>query len=257
MEKTENSGSLVQRIITAIALIALVAGVGYVDNKYLTWLVLGIVYLFAFYEANALFGLERNSLFFYAALLWVVALFYPNGDDLLVLSGVIFFGAIAYSRNTPWNNFLPFLYPTAGMLYFWTLYQEYEMLSLIWLVSIVALTDIGAFAVGKTIGKHPFSPTSPKKTWEGVIGGIVIATVGSFWMGVDDYGMPLAIAVSLFVSVAAIFGDLFESYLKRKAGVKDSGHVLPGHGGILDRIDGYLFGSVVMLVLLRGLAGII
>jgi phosphatidate cytidylyltransferase len=256
MEKVENSGSLSKRIITGIALIAGVAGVGYIDNFYLTWLVLGVTYLFAFYEANALFGLERNSLFFYAALIWLSALVYPYGDDLLVLAGVLFFGVVAYTRNTPWKNFLPFLYPTAGMLYFWTLYQEYAMTSLMWLVAAVALTDIGAFVVGKTIGRTPFSPTSPKKTWEGVIGGVVIATAGSFWIGVETVGIPVAVAVSFFVSFASVFGDLFESYLKRQAGVKDSGHVLPGHGGVLDRIDGYLFGSVVMLILLRGLVSI-
>lgn len=251
IQKTD--ASLRDRTITGLALIAGAAGVGYVDNFYLTWLVLGVVYLFAFYEANALFGLEKNSLFFYAAFLWLGALFYPYGDDLLVISGIVFFGAVAYTQNIPWKNFLPFLYPTAGMLYIWTLYQEYAMVSLLWLVVAVAATDIGAFAVGKTIGRTPFSSASPKKTIEGVIGGVLIATVASFSLGVDIVGLPIAIAISFLVSFASIFGDLFESYLKRRAGVKDSGHILPGHGGVLDRIDGYLFASVVMLVMLRGL----
>jgi len=253
MSILKTDASLKDRIVTGLALIVGVAGVGYVDNFYLTWLVLGVVYLFAFYEANALFGLEKNSLFFYAALLWVAALFYPYGDDLLVISGVIFFGAVAYTQNIPWKNFLPFLYPTAGMLYIWTLYQEYAMVSLLWLVVAVAATDIGAFAVGKTIGRTPFSPTSPKKTVEGVVGGVIIGTAASFYFGVMIVGTPLAVIISFLVAFASIFGDLFESYLKRRAGVKDSGHILPGHGGILDRIDGYLFASLVMIVMLRGL----
>jgi phosphatidate cytidylyltransferase len=62
-----------------------------------------------------------------------------------------------------------------------------------------------------------------------------------------------ALAVSLAVAVVSVFGDLFESFLKRRAGVKDSGSILPGHGGALDRIDGYLFGAIIMVVLLRGL----
>ena len=78
-------------------------------------------------------------------------------------------------------------------------------------------------------------------------------TVGFFiGMGVIGNGMQ-AIAVSILTAIAAVFGDLFESYLKRSAGVKDSGTILPGHGGVLDRIDGYLFGSIVMLIALRGL----
>jgi phosphatidate cytidylyltransferase len=66
--------------------------------------------------------------------------------------------------------------------------------------------------------------------------------------------MTQAILISMLTAMAAVFGDLFESYLKRQAGVKDSGNILPGHGGILDRIDGYLFGAIVMLIFLRGLA---
>ena len=127
------------------------------------------------------------------------------------------------------------------------------MISLLWLVVAVAATDIGAFVVGKTIGRTPFSPASPKKTIEGVVGGVLIGTAASFSLGVEIVGLPIAIAIAFLVSFASIFGDLFESYLKRRAGVKDSGHILPGHGGVLDRIDGYLFASVVMLVMLRGL----
>ena len=68
---------------------------------------------------------------------------------------------------------------------------------------------------------------------------------------INEVSIVGAIVVSSIVSFTSIFGDLFESYLKREAGVKDSGTLLPGHGGVLDRTDGYLFGAIVMLVLLR------
>jgi len=87
-----------------------------------------------------------------------------------------------------------------------------------------------------------------------VIAGVFIATLVGVVYGLNFVGFWLALFVSFFTALSSIYGDLFESYLKREAGVKDSGSVLPGHGGVLDRVDGYLFAGVVMVILLRGLA---
>jgi len=133
------------------------------------------------------------------------------------------------------------------------MYEEYGVLALLWLLVVVALTDVGAYAVGKSVGKTPFCETSPNKTMEGVAGGVLVATLGGSFAGLFVVDFTVAFFVSFFVSIASIFGDLFESSLKRAADVKDSGDILPGHGGVLDRIDGYLFGAIVMLVLMRGL----
>jgi phosphatidate cytidylyltransferase len=141
------------------------------------------------------------------------------------------------------------------MLFTLSLYQNYDIGALLWLVVVVASADMGAYFVGKSIGKTPFSISSPSKTREGVYGGIVVATVAGFFVGITIVqDIPQAIIISLMAAIGSVFGDLFESYLKRQAGVKDSGSILPGHGGVLDRIDGYLFSSIIMLVLLRGLA---
>jgi len=133
------------------------------------------------------------------------------------------------------------------------IYTTYRIDYLLWLLIIVAFTDVGAFFVGKSIGKTKFSPTSPNKTLEGVIGGVFFATLaGSAFALYKDLDTPtIVIIVSWITAIASIFGDLFESYLKREAGVKDSGTLLPGHGGVLDRLDGYLFGAIIMLVVLR------
>jgi phosphatidate cytidylyltransferase len=242
-----------ERIITGFSLLGAVFVIGLIDNFFIMWLVFGAIYLLAFKEAIKLFEVEKDGLLPFAIGVWLVAGIYPYGDDLFVLAGVAYASAIAFNKEIQWKDFFPFIYPTAGMLFMFTMYQEYGVMSLLWLLAVVALTDVGAYAVGKSIGKTQFCETSPNKTMEGVVGGIVVATLGGMFFGLSIVDLGVAFLVSFAVAVSSIFGDLFESSLKRSAGVKDSGDILPGHGGILDRIDGYLFGGIVMLVLLRGL----
>ncbi len=161
-------------------------------------------------------------------------------------------GALAYRKRLDPRAFLVLLYPTAGILYLWALYREYGMVSLLWILVIVALTDVGAYYTGRKFGKTPFSPTSPKKTLEGVFGGVLLGTLGGAFLMIGHKGIFLgALLIALATSLASVFGDLFESWLKREAGVKDSGTLLPGHGGVLDRIDGYLFAAPALYLLLK------
>ena len=242
-----------ERIVTGVALLVAVFVIGWIDNFFVMWAVFGLIYLLAFKEAIKLFGVEKDNLLPYAGLLWLLAGIYPYGDDLFVLAGVGYASLVAYNKEVKWRDFLPFIYPTAGLLFIFAMYEEYGVLSLLWLLAVVALTDIGAYFVGKSIGKTPFCETSPNKTLEGVFGGVALGSVAGAFFGLYVVDFWTAVIISLAVSVTSIFGDLFESSLKRSAGVKDSGTLLPGHGGVLDRIDGYLFGGVVMLILLRGL----
>jgi len=242
-----------ERIITGLALLAAILIIGFIDNFFLMWLVFGVIYIIAFQEAQKLFEIKNSSLILFALGIWLLAGIYPYGDDLFVLAGVAYASAVAFNKELTWKNFLPFIYPTAGMLFIFTMYQEYGILSLLWLLIVVAMTDVGAYAVGKSIGKTPFSKTSPNKTMEGVVGGIAVATLSGMFVGLSIVDLGVSFIISFMVATSSIFGDLFESSLKRNAGVKDSGNLLPGHGGVLDRIDGYLFGAIVMLVLLRGL----
>ena len=245
-----------ERWITGLALLAVTLTVGFIDNKFLMWLYLGAFYMVGFNEAVKLFEVKQKSPYVYAGMIWSLAYFTPNPDDLFFLMAIFFGAKLAYTQEHEKKKLiLPFLYPTIGFLFMLMLYTNYGVNWLIWLLVVVAFTDVGAFFVGKSIGKTPFSPTSPNKTLEGVIGGVLVATViGTLFaynINLDTFIATLLI--SFVTAVASIFGDLFESYLKREAGVKDSGTLLPGHGGVLDRVDGYLFGAVIMLIVLRAI----
>jgi len=243
-----------ERFLTGIGLFILVGVIGWIDNFFVMWIFLGTIYILAFHEAMKLFSLDASVAYIWAVLLWLVAYFYPNPDDLFYLVAIVFGASIAYLHNFDKRLILPFLYPASGIFFFLILYQDYGIKAMLWLLMTVALTDIGAFFVGKAIGKTKFSDTSPNKTLEGVVGGIVIASILGSYLGmyIDiTISWTVVISITFLTSFFSVFGDLFESYLKREAGVKDSGNLLPGHGGILDRVDGYLFGAPMMVLALR------
>ncbi len=117
--------------------------------------------------------------------------------------------------------------------------QAWGLVWAIWAMALVWMTDIGAYAAGRLVGGPKLWPAvSPKKTWAGLIGGVMLASLFAALMH-KGYGLPLRLTVATpALAVLAQGGDLYESWLKRRAGVKDSGHLLPGHGGVLDRLDG-------------------
>jgi len=247
----KNLSSFQQRVLTGIGLLALVGFIGWIDNFFIMWAFLGLIYMFAFYEAMKLFKLSSSGAYAWAAILWLIAYFYPNPDDLFFLIAIIFAGSLAYLHNFDKRLILPFLYPVSSIFFFLILYQDFGIQAMLWLLITVAITDTGAYFTGKAIGKTRFSDTSPNKTLEGVFGGIIIATILGTFVGLYIAPFWTALIVTFVTATASVFGDLFESYLKREAGVKDSGDILPGHGGILDRIDGYLFGAPMMIIALR------
>lgn len=239
------------RIKTSFALLAVILVIGYIDLYWVMWLCFGALLGVAVKEAMRLFEMKSTFVYYVTALLWVVAYFYPAPEDLIFVVAVVYASILAYSKSLDKKLFMVLMYPTASFLFLFALYTEFGMQALLWLVAVVAGADIGAYFVGKSIGKTKFCETSPNKTIEGVVGGVLVASVTGYFFAFSELSFGAAIGISFIIAIASVFGDLFESYLKREAGVKDSGNLLPGHGGILDRSDGYLFAGVLMLVLLR------
>lgn len=114
---------------------------------------------------------------------------------------------------------------------------------------MIIATDIGSYSLGRSFGRKPLSPISPRKTVEGAIGGLCCAmAVGALFGEIFgwEFGFLMGGLLGALVALFALVGDLTESMMKRNAGLKDSGDALPGHGGVLDRIDSYLFTPAVV-----------
>ena len=131
-----------------------------------------------------------------------------------------------------------------------TVLESYAWMMPVLLIASIWINDTMAYVVGSFIGKTPLSPISPKKTWEGTIGGAILAVLVVTLIGFYTLHFPVKalLMISITAVVAGTAGDLVESKLKRLAGVKDSGQIMPGHGGFLDRFDSLLLATTVVWV---------
>jgi len=143
--------------------------------------------------------------------------------------------------------FLPvtILYPILPAILIAYMCADYNYRMLIFIMTLLLFAnDTGGYIIDSLIGKYKLAPTiSPKKTWEGFLGGYTFTLLMFYlilFFSEADFSMSFLFLFSLSVSVIATTGDLLESFLKRKAGIKDSGAILPGHGGLLDRFDSFL-----------------
>ncbi len=184
-----------------------------------------------------------------------LAFYFLSATQFILLLGLILF----YILLVEWPRFnlwwLTPLYPVVPFLALMHLYLQDSMLWA-WLVMVVAGYDTGGYIFGNLFGKNKIAPTvSPGKSWQGLVGGILFAGFVAIFAGVllfknCSYGRMTLYLVACCTGFFAFLGDLFESYLKRQAKLKDSGALLPGHGGILDRVDGLLFAAIVFDVLI-------
>ncbi len=125
----------------------------------------------------------------------------------------------------------------------------------VYLLAVVACTDMGGYFVGSLLGRHKLVPRiSPNKTWEGLLGGLLLAAAAglllfTLWPPMEILQWWQMVIFTIIVSLSSVAGDTFESALKRIRGIKDSGKILPGHGGMLDRLDSYLLALPTLLLL--------
>lgn len=273
---------LLQRVLTALVLLPLLlAAVWYAPTPWLYALFSGVGLLMA-WEWAALMGLaqRRGARWAYVALtgaLLALAWTVPQREALLPwllgAAGVWWLGAIVVLARFPANferhrpglvamSALGLLLTLSTMLALARLHAMPDgQWRLLYCLFVVFAADTGAYFAGRAFGKHKLAPNiSPGKTIEGAIGGLLLCTVlalvaGPLVFRLAPGQLAVLVGLTLLVAVVSIIGDLVESMFKRAAGVKDSGTLLPGHGGVLDRVDSILAAAPLMTLglLLAGL----
>ncbi len=207
-------------------------------NGYEKWVVLPLIafifYLFSkrYFEHGFFFDFRLSEILAIALIIIAVVTLFKYPNELYYDSGKLIFTVIYIA--------LPFSFALGLPKY--TSYDDKFSLEVLFLFILIWSSDTFAYLTGKFFGKHKMAPKiSPKKTWEGYIGGVVLTLILSYF--IEQYHSDLRgnwMVVGFLVAAFAPLGDLVESQLKRNFGVKDSGNIIPGHGGVLDRLDSFL-----------------
>lgn len=246
------------RIITASILLVAFLLLIWIDNFWLNYLLFGVVIAFAFVESLKIYNIEESKLIVIALFCYLLLSLSSSAPFILAICVIMLYliviaSFLAYNKSPSLKPLLPFIYPLAPLFLLFSLYKDFGIAYFAWLLFAIIASDSGGYFLGKKFGKRAFSPSSPNKTLEGVAGalccGTLFGTIFGFFF-IEELKMAVVFKFSLIVVLFGIFGDLFESYLKRAANIKDSGSLFPGHGGMLDRIDGYLFGAVGAVLVL-------
>lgn len=256
------------RILSAVVLLALVVGVIWFMPPTATLLLAAIASALGFVEyarlAASLDVHMPRAVVGTAVVAACLAVGSPAVPlDAVLLSAMIVIGALAVAGGNPGPgvlrdtavSLLPLLYIglPLGALAGIRLWGGREALML--LLGTIVVSDSAQYYTGRALGRRPLAPSiSPKKTVEGAMGGLVLGTAAMTFGGLRLFpaAAPLIVVlVAIAIVAVGMVGDLFESLLKRSAGVKDSSHLIPGHGGVLDRIDSWLFAGPLYYVFVR------
>ncbi|HEY7057057.1 MAG TPA: phosphatidate cytidylyltransferase [Vicinamibacterales bacterium] len=256
------------RVLSAVVLLALLIATVWLLPAIWTLAVAELVALLAFLEYAALaaaLGAHVPRLIGGAAVLATCAATGVPGVpvEIVLMTAVIVTGALAVAGGQPGGAvlrdtaaaILPILYIGLPLGALAAVRAVGGRMAILVLFVVMVVSDSAQYYTGRAMGRRPLAPAiSPKKTVEGAIGGLVLGTAAMIVAGRLAFGEPrLELLAVLGAAVVAlgIVGDLFESLLKRSAGVKDSSTLIPGHGGVLDRIDSWLFAAPAYYVFVR------
>lgn len=260
--------NFISRTITGVIFVIVLAG-SVILSPYAAGTLFLILAVMAYYEFLQMQNAPRSVAGYLSGIIIYLLIFYTGRSILSpvylltilpVLSILLLFSSKEKPRFTSfWGivyTFLPFA--LIILLTNPTLQKNgFEPFILLGFFVLVWINDVFAYLTGRLLGKHKlWERVSPKKTWEGALGGLLFTVAAAYFAGgwVTLPGKADWTVIAILVVVSGIAGDLFESALKRKAGIKDSGNILPGHGGVLDRFDAMLFsGPVVIFYVLLGL----
>lgn len=244
---------LVQRVTVGILLIIVAVLELWLGGSAL-WVLATVAALIMGGEWAGLTRAEDKRRFMQYGLCIPLALMSPlaAGPSILALAAIA--GATIFTLIVARNRWLAAGVPYVAlpiMALLWIRMQDNGLLLAFWALSLVWATDIGAFFAGRNFGGPKVAPAiSPNKTWSGLIGGMIAALLLG-WGLTSYYDLPFQLAMaSPGLALLAQAGDFFESWMKRRAGVKDSGTILPGHGGVLDRLDGVVTSLPVAALLI-------
>ena len=266
-----------KRLLTGIILVSLMAGLIFLQNSYIFRLAIFAMIILGAWEYSGLMMFKNPKYYriFYIILLAGITLLSTFFVTLSLYLALFFWtavlGVIYFCGKCPQWHLSYHFKLLAGFFCLFPFYNAMIMLHTLqvnvlffndrlpWLlvmpILIIIFSDTGAYFFGKKFGKEKLLPTiSPNKTWEGLFGGILcgggIGIVSSLFIVEATLWMRVVLVFgSILLVLVALIGDLFESLLKRQAGVKDSGKCLPGHGGILDRLDSW-FAAIPIFALL-------